>query len=1273
MKERKKKTSLVYQKLHTNKTLLFIGVILAVVVDITILVATLLSGMLSWHTAFIGGFILLDCSVMISVALSNFRFSYSKKYPIIYTVLSVVSYAAFIILFCQGVFTRWAAIAFIAVHAIFLVCLLVCVFDASKRGKKLKLAAVSLVTVFLASSVAFVNYTIQSGFFGQGMGYRALSYALDENKDGYAVTGIVDGFGKKIVVPETYNGKKVVAVDASVFSDMENVRLDCDNQTVFTNVANAKLREDLKIYTKKANVDEFKGEFIKSAMVTSSKTNAISLANALLPNDLGKDEVFVAFHYDAEQLYLLNETVIKTWYGKKGDTFDMLAHAQSHEYEIRYVEGYDPSSEAYLYRGYVNNKGWFLDELLNEEGESIQKTAIDESVLGVKLRFAKVYEITVGEDNDTVAEDDLAFKSFESTGKRYVSVATAANLLAQHKTRKGFSLAWEYSSKTTYGRTSLNSLPSILNEKVSSLMIYPTWSLNAPVVNGIDFDKTNYVYGDSMALTPDVSEAELAEVSYTYSWKNDTLGIQKLNVAEPILSLSKVTPNSSVFELTVTAQAPTITSLTSERVMSTDEVVVGKKPLDVVWSCPTTAAERLYDNTYKTISCSLDAADFVAGDSVTTDWYDRSVRNVGDYTYTVSLTGGFADLYELQNAIKQVTITPREIELNWVPPSFTYNRTTQTPNYAIEGDGFVSDGSSVSLSGAGMSAGKHTITANILGTNATNYVITQGKSYDYSIAKKPVTLSWGEDSFVYDGTKQAPTATVNDVVSGDTVNADVVGGETNARNSAYTATATLDNANYTIDGDNTKSFTISPKPVSVSWTNTSLTYNAQSQKPTATTSDLEGSDRATITVRGAQKNAGTSYTATAESINNPNYVLGSNTTTTFSISKRSANVSWGATSFTYNGKEQCPTVTLDICAGDQVTATVEGAATNARTTAYTANVTGLTGADASNYNLTGTLSKNFTIAKKSLTASWSNTTVTYNGEGQAPKVTLSGGLSGDTLGESVAIRTGTAKNVGSYTAEVTVSNSNYTVSTHPTTTFTIKQKGINVTWSDTTVTYNGGIQYPTVEITPSDVETGDSLDANVIGKTSAGEYSLTATLSGTGSANYKINNATHEFVILQKEVTLSWSNTTTTYNGIEQKPTVNVSGGVLGGDVVIATVGGKTDADTYTLTASLTGADSNNYVIKRDNKSQQFTINKKSVTIEWTNTTFDYDGTMQAPTATLNGVETGDDVGVSVTGAQANVGTHTATASLTGADKDNYELTVNKTCNFTINAVAVEE
>ncbi len=100
-------------------------------------------------------------------------------------------------------------------------------------------------------------------------------------------------------------------------------------------------------------------------------------------------------------------------------------------------------------------------------------------------------------------------------------------------------------------------------------------------------------------------------------------------------------------------------------------------------------------------------------------------------------------------------------------------------------------------------------------SNNTNYNITfVGTSLDYpeystyTIAKREVTLAWGETTFTYDKTAKLPTATAGNLANGDEVTVTVSGEQTNAGDS-YVATATaLSNSNYKLPEIKTTNFVI---------------------------------------------------------------------------------------------------------------------------------------------------------------------------------------------------------------------------------------------------------------------------------------------------------------------------------------------------------------------------------------------------------------------------------------------------------------------------------
>ena len=98
---------------------------------------------------------------------------------------------------------------------------------------------------------------------------------------------------------------------------------------------------------------------------------------------------------------------------------------------------------------------------------------------------------------------------------------------------------------------------------------------------------------------------------------------------------------------------------------------------------------------------------------------------------------------------------------------------------------------------------------------------------------------------------------------------------------------------------------VDQKEVGLSWSSTSFTYDGNAHLPTATATGLIGSDVCTITVSGAQTNAG-SYTATASGLSNGNYKLPAANTVSFTIAKATPTVTapTAKTGLAYNGAAQ---------------------------------------------------------------------------------------------------------------------------------------------------------------------------------------------------------------------------------------------------------------------------------------------------------------------------------------------------------------------------------
>ena len=379
----------------------------------------------------------------------------------------------------------------------------------------------------------------------------------------------------------------------------------------------------------------------------------------------------------------------------------------------------------------------------------------------------------------------------------------------------------------------------------------------------------------------------------------------------------------------------------------------------------------------------------------------------------------------------------------------------------------------------------------------------------------------------------------------------------------YTVTLKLTEAgkqNYELKGNKTSievKFTVSPKVVeSIIWSTETLVYNKTLQAPTATVSVFDG-DSCTVTVSGQRISAGENYDATAESLSNKNYTIGTSTekvTTKFSIEKQLLTVNWGDTKeFTYdNGNELKPTPEFtDVIQGDmdylswstKVTKK-NGTTTVSPTTVgeYTITVDSLSGLAGGNYQLPESTAFDFKI------------------------VAASGKIKLNVTGEKT-VEYGTT-----FEVKVTEATSGGDVS------FSSSNTGI------ATVTYNRTTK-----------------TAKVTAVAASGEATITAKVTKDG---YTEATATIKVKVTPKAVELKWENLEQTYTGEEIKPKVSIITKITGLEAckVILSVEGFESGkyptnyrqDGYKVTAAL---DNDKYVISGQNY-RTLTIKKANSTVK---------------------------------------------------------------------------
>lgn len=505
------------------------------------------------------------------------------------------------------------------------------------------------------------------------------------------------------------------------------------------------------------------------------------------------------------------------------------------------------------------------------------------------------------------------------------------------------------------------------------------------------------------------------------------------------------------------------------------------------------------------------------------------------------------------------------------------------------------------------------------------YADTEPASVKVTIAQKEISLVWSNTAFTYDKQSHCPTVVPGGVVDGDICNLTVEGGQVNAGTYEAEVTA-LSNTNYKLPENVTVSFTIAPRVVVLSWSDTEFTYDGEQHVAKAVVSNLLEGDTCSVTVSGAKTDAGT-YTATATELSNGNYALPDEKTASFTIAGKTVGFVWANTSFVYDGEEHCPTVTVTGLVGnDTCTATVTGAAITAGT--HTATVTALSNP---NYILPEEVTTEFTIEKTGTVITKDPVAITgliYNGTAQT--LVEAGEVEGGklqyclTIGGEYKDEIPTATDAKKYTVyyKAVATDGNYQSDGSKifSVEVTISQKTVSIEWENKAFIYNKEEQLP--QAVATGLIEGDVCTTTVEGaQVNAGTY--TATVTALSNANYKLpEDASATFTIQPVEATLQWERIEFYYDGKEHCITANVSNLLDGDSCTVTVTGGGINAGTYTATA--VALSNPNYALP-ESVTEEFSINPKDVFItkEPAGKTLSYTGSEQelivAGTATEGG------------------------------------------------------
>ena len=298
----------------------------------------------------------------------------------------------------------------------------------------------------------------------------------------------------------------------------------------------------------------------------------------------------------------------------------------------------------------------------------------------------------------------------------------------------------------------------------------------------------------------------------------------------------------------------------------------------------------------------------VLGGELTFAAIDSSITaTAGEYVDVIVPMGLTSDNYDISFVSGKLTVVNGLEKPTIGNNSFVYNGTT------IEylPDGF--DPIKMAISGnSATEANTYTATVTPLNSNVWTDNTSTALTFEWTITKKGVAITWGNAEFTYSGTAQAPTATIGGVISGDDCTITVSGDQTNV--GTYIATATLSGTkayNYSLPANSICEFTIKQATTVISG-NISIsdwTYGGTASTPSGLSTNFgdiqyQYSSKENGTYSTTQPSNAGSYYVKGVVVGNDNYTSAESAPVAFNINKVTLSISEDTATFIYNSNPQ---------------------------------------------------------------------------------------------------------------------------------------------------------------------------------------------------------------------------------------------------------------------------------------------------------------------------------------------------------------------------------
>ncbi|MFD2036956.1 MBG domain-containing protein [Belliella marina] len=623
----------------------------------------------------------------------------------------------------------------------------------------------------------------------------------------------------------------------------------------------------------------------------------------------------------------------------------------------------------------------------------------------------------------------------------------------------------------------------------------------------------------------------------------------------------------------------------------------------------------VFDGTEKTIEIT---GTLPEGTSVA--YSDNTRTNVGTQEATATITGANFTTVVLT---ADLTIIPADIlGIGFEDASFTYDGTAKS----IEIMGTLPAGTSVAYSdNTRTSVGTHEATATITGSNFTTLVLTA----ELTITPADISGIVFEDaSFIFDGT--AKTIEITGTLPAGTS----VAYSDNARTNVGTqeATATITGSNFN-DLVLTADLTITPADISgIVFEDASFTYDGTAKSieitgtlPAGTSVAYSDNSRTNVGIQEA--------TATITGSNFTTLVLTADLTIT---PAEITGITFEDASFIFDGTEKTIEITGTLPEGTSV-AYSDNTRTNVGTQEATATITG------ANFT-TLVLTADLTITPADISGiTFDDASFVFDGTEKTIEIT--GALP---EGASVAYSDYARTNVGTQEATATITGSNFTtlVLTADLTIVPADISGIG--FDDASFIFDGTAKI--IEITGT-LPTGTSVAYTDNTRTNVGTQEATATITG---ANFTTLVLTADLTITPADISgITFEDGSFIFDGTAKS--IEITGTLPAGTSVAYTDNTRTNVGTQEATATITGSNFTTLVLTAD-----LTITPAVISgITFDDASFVFDGTEKS-IEIMGTLPAGTSIAYSEN-SRTNVGTHEATATITGSNFTTLVLTADLT------------